>query len=103
MSSSESIATSDAAKIPNQRPKPPPENSDMAARISSTPRISVIQPQVLRPLNTYVAPLTVTKCDSEIAAIPQMMLRTPLMLSMMAAKIHQPVTLSKLSTTPPDD
>ena len=61
----------------------------------------MIQPQVFRVLNANVAPLAVTKFDSEIAAMPQMMFRTPATLSKIAANIHQPVTLSKFSTTPP--
>src|SRR5215471_8274996 len=96
MSSNAPIATSPAAMIPNQRPNEPPAQSENAATISNPPRISVIQPHAFRLLKTYAEPLTVTKFDSAIAAMPQMMFRHPLIASMIPAKIHQPVTLSSL-------
>ena len=58
-----------AAKIPTQRPKPPPEKSEKAATSSMTPRIRVTQPQVCRPLMMYVA-FAVKNFESPIAAMP---------------------------------
>ena len=55
--------------MPNHRPPWPPFQIEYAATNWAAPRISMIQPQVLRPLRMYVASLT-KKRESPIAAIP---------------------------------
>ena len=92
---SAAIALRDAATIPMKRPKPPPANSDAAAINWTMPINSVIQPQVCRPLTMYVTS-SVKNLESLIAAMPQMMSRTPAIASRSPAKTHQPVTRDSL-------
>ena len=64
------IALSPATPIPNQRPAWPPRQIENAAKSCATPRMSVIQPHVLRLLKTKVA-LATKNFELSIAAIPR--------------------------------
>src|SRR5215212_7230499 len=81
-------ALSIAMAMPNQRPTWPPFQIDDAATIWPTPRISVIQPQVLRLLRMYVAWFA-KKRESALAAIRYTTLRTPTSATMIPANSTQ--------------
>ena len=81
--------------MPIQRPKPPPANSENPASNSSTPRNSATQPQVCSVLMMYFWP-AMKNFASPIAAMPQIMFRTPMITSRVPANTHQPVTLSSI-------